>query len=162
MVNRQDCSRDQKCLDLSSGIRHFHISHNAPYLPPPPQKKNCVTFFFSFLLGITFVPRAIKNKVYAKCLGDNKVHCGKGGSGVFLVKLTTPSLPPQTKLNFEQNGWKRVLIWPQHCWGGGWVGERRDEPKAKKLSLGADCYVIFTWKGCFTQSQVLLSSKWAA
>ena len=27
--------------------RHFHISHNAPYLPPPPRKF-CITFVFHF------------------------------------------------------------------------------------------------------------------
>ena len=30
-------------------IRHFHISHNAPYLPPtPPQKKFCISIVFNF------------------------------------------------------------------------------------------------------------------
>ena len=30
-----------------SSIRHFHISHNAPYLPPaPPHPQICVTFVF--------------------------------------------------------------------------------------------------------------------
>ena len=33
-------------------IRHFHISHNAPYL--------------SFLLGITALPREIEKNAYAK------------------------------------------------------------------------------------------------
>ena len=34
---------------------------------------------------------------------------------VILLKLATPPLPPQTKLNLEQNGWNWVLFWPQHC-----------------------------------------------
>ena len=25
---------------------HFHISHNAPYLPPPPRPNSCITFVF--------------------------------------------------------------------------------------------------------------------
>ena len=33
-------------------VRHFHISHNAPYLPPPPPPppplKFCITFVFYF------------------------------------------------------------------------------------------------------------------
>ena len=31
-------------------VRHFHISHNAPYLPPPPPlpRKFCITFVFYF------------------------------------------------------------------------------------------------------------------
>ena len=61
-------------------IRHFHISHNAPYLP----SKFCITFFFSFLLGqITAVPREIDNNAYAKFCGANKVHYGKCGGGVY-------------------------------------------------------------------------------
>ena len=38
----------------------------------PP--KFCLTFVFSFLLGITAVPREIENKAYAKFWGANKVH----------------------------------------------------------------------------------------
>ena len=46
-------------------IRPFHISHNAPYLPPKILHNLC----FSFLLGITPVPREIENDAYAKNLG---------------------------------------------------------------------------------------------
>ena len=49
-----------------------------------------------------------------------------------------------------------AFSWPQNCWGvvcGGWRGE----PKADgKLSLIAECYVTITWKGFFTQTEVLL------
>ena len=38
----------------------------------PP--KFCLTFVFSFLLGITAVPREIENNAYAKFWGANKVH----------------------------------------------------------------------------------------
>ena len=31
----------------------------------------------------------------------------------------SPALPLQTKLIFEDDGWKWVLFWPQHCWGSG-------------------------------------------
>ena len=65
-------------------ICHFHISHNAPYLPP----KILHNLFFPFLLGITTIPREIENNVYAKFggggwWGANKVHYGECGSGVF-------------------------------------------------------------------------------
>ena len=43
-------------------IRHYHISHNAPYLPLQILHNLC----FSFLLGITAVPREIKSNAYAK------------------------------------------------------------------------------------------------
>ena len=43
------------------------------------------------------------------------------------------------------------------CGGGG--GDDWMNPKPnKKLSLGAESYVTFTWKGFLTQFQLLLSS----
>ena len=50
------------CPGVSLTLRHLHISHNAPYLPPPPPK-------FCILLGITAVPREIENNAYAIFLG---------------------------------------------------------------------------------------------
>ena len=44
-------------LSSPISIRHLHISHNAPYLPPKSLHNLC----FSFLLGITAVPREIQN-----------------------------------------------------------------------------------------------------
>ena len=40
---------------------------------------------FSFLLGITAVPKEIENNAYAKFWGANKVHYGKCGSGVLTI-----------------------------------------------------------------------------
>ena len=80
---------------------------------------------------------------------------------VKLVKLVTPPLPPQTKLNFEQNGWKWVLFLAQHYWvrGGGEQGDNMKNPKPiKKMSWRAESYITITWNCFFTQSQVLLSS----
>ena len=51
-------------------IRHLHISHNAPYLLPKILHNLC----FSFLLGITAVPRESENNAHAKFWGANKVH----------------------------------------------------------------------------------------
>ena len=70
-------------------IRHFHVSHNALYLPPttPPPTPNFAYPLFPFLLGITTVPREIENNAYAffslegRGGGANKVHYGKCGSG---------------------------------------------------------------------------------
>jgi len=62
---------------------------------------------------------------------------------VIQLKLATPPLPPQTTL----------------LGGGGGVGNDGMNPKPnKKLLLGAESYVTITWKGFFTQSQVLLPS----
>ena len=49
-----------------ASIRHLHISHNAPYLPPKILHNLC----FSFLVGITVVPREIENNAYAKFWGQ--------------------------------------------------------------------------------------------
>ena len=46
--------------------RHFHISHNVPYLPLNILHNLC----FSFLLGITAVPREIEDSACAKFGGQ--------------------------------------------------------------------------------------------
>ena len=53
----------------SLAFHHFHTNHNASCLPP----KFCITDCFQFLLGITPVPREIKDKGYAKCRKVHKV-----------------------------------------------------------------------------------------
>ena len=59
-------------------IHHFHIGHNAPCLPPPPPPPPNIlhNHCFWFLLGITVVPREIKDNGYAKFGAVNKVHYG--------------------------------------------------------------------------------------
>ena len=54
---------------------------------------------------------------------------------LLLVKVTTPPLPPCTKLNFEQMGGNECFFVHNIAaggggGGGGGVGRRRDEPKA--------------------------------
>ena len=68
-------------------ILHLHLSHNAPYFPPPPPPPKKLPnrvcfFFFTFLLGITAVPREIENNAYAKFWRANKVHYGRCARGV--------------------------------------------------------------------------------
>ena len=64
-----------------SNICHLLITHNKPCLPPPPPppppKKKLRHRWFSFLLGITAVPREIENNAYAKFWGASKVHFGR-------------------------------------------------------------------------------------
>ena len=86
-------------------IRHFHIFHNAPYLPPQFLHNLC----FTFLVGITAVPRNIGNffflggrgggRLISLIIGNVEVAYGKitlavatlgpltafSGSGIFLV-----------------------------------------------------------------------------
>ena len=60
-----------------NAIRHLHISHNAPYLPP----KILHNLRVSFLLGITAVPREIENNAYVTFWGANEVHYGRCVNG---------------------------------------------------------------------------------
>ena len=65
-----------KCLinkTTTLHICHLHISHNASYLPPKILHNLC----FSFLLGITAVPREIENNAYAKFWGG-QIRCFMG------------------------------------------------------------------------------------
>ena len=59
---------------------------------------------------------------------------------VMLVKMVTPPLPPQTKLNYEQNGWKWLLFLEAKLQGGGGgMGDDGKNPEPiKQLSLGAE------------------------
>ena len=50
---------------------------------------------------------------------------------VILLKLATPPLPPQTKLNLEKNGGNECFFRPQHCWGK-W-GDDGMNPKLNKI-----------------------------
>ena len=61
-------------------IRYFHIDHNAPSLP----SKILLNFCFQFLLGITVVPRALKDSRYATVGGGGG---GKQGCIVVYVKM---------------------------------------------------------------------------
>ena len=78
--SRRDKSYTRACLVFKANFESralyihspLHISHNAPYSPPKILHNLC----FSFLLGITPVPREIENYAYAKNLGG-----GWGGGG---------------------------------------------------------------------------------
>ena len=90
-----------------------------------------------------------------------------GTFSVTLVKLATPPLPPQTKLNFEHHEWKRLLFLAT-TWlgggggGGGWGDDRMNPKPIKKMSIVAESYVTITWKGsvpsCFVLHCGLLSA----
>ena len=77
-------------------IRYFYISHNARYLSHKILHNLC----FSFLLGITAVPRETENNNYAKFEGANKVHYGRCGSGVLGGIDVVVRLYPWFKLYF--------------------------------------------------------------
>ena len=77
---------------------------------------------------------------------------------VILLKLVTPPLPTQTKLNLEQNGWKWVLFSATTLLGEV-GGGRRYKPKAEQnIVLRSRVLRNNCLEGLFTQSQVLLSS----
>ena len=78
-----------KCSALCCVIRHLHISHNAPYLPPKILHNLCS----SFPLGITVVPREIENNAYEKFWDANKMHYGRCASGVSTNFTLLKNLP---------------------------------------------------------------------
>ena len=55
---------------------------------------------------------------------------------VILLKLVTPPLQPQTKLNLEQNGWKWVLFLSTTLLGE--VGGRRYKPRVEQKIVHQD------------------------
>ena len=62
-------------MSFLDAIRHLYISHNAPYLPAKifhnqEPMGSWHNLCFSFPLGITAVPREIKNNAYAKFAGQ--------------------------------------------------------------------------------------------
>ena len=64
--------------------RPFHISHNAPYLlPPPPPHQFLHNLCFSSLPGITAVPGEIENNAYTKFWGQ--IRCIMGNVEVSLA-----------------------------------------------------------------------------
>jgi len=86
-------------------------------IPPPSSPQILHNLCFSFLLGITAVPREIENNAYAKFWGANKVRYGKCGSGVWLLL--------------------RLLLWSS------WLSQWREDltswlpPSAHKLCLSS-------------------------
>ena len=77
---------------------------------------------------------------------------------VLLLKLATPPLPPQTKLNLEQNGWNWVLFLATTLLGEVGATTGWTQSRTQNCPKGAESYGIIACKGFFTQSQVLLSS----
>ena len=93
LASEANCSR----VWLDSLILHFHISHSTPYSPPKILHNLC----FSFLLGITVVPREIENNAYAKFWGANKVHFG--GCATTTIYICTHS---RSKTNYNNENIK--------------------------------------------------------
>ena len=64
-----------------SAIRHFYISHNAPYLPPAPCPKFCITYVFHFSWLLQPSQEEIENNAYAIFFFLAGVGGGGGGGG---------------------------------------------------------------------------------
>ena len=57
-------------------IRHFHISHNAPYLPlPPPEKRLCISIVFNLSWDIRNNQEKWKTKVMEHLGGGEQIMC---------------------------------------------------------------------------------------
>ena len=147
-------NRGAKFDTQNSPIRHLHISHNAPYLPPTILHNLC----FSFLLGITAVPREIENNAYAKFWGANKVHYGRCESGEFLdlLQVDLTSFLASGASFISREAAKRAadegLFWKsmqfhttstQATWQKGTVTATRTEKK--KIGSGLGQTSNFSW-----------------
>ena len=82
-----------------SAIRHFYISHNAPYLPPAPCPKFCITYVFHFSWLLQPSQEEIENNAYAIFFflgGGGGIRCIMGNLEVaywpfiFLSLVTVP------------------------------------------------------------------------
>ena len=77
-------------------IRHSHVSHNAPYLPPkppptPPPKKNAYVLF-SISLGTAVIPRRNEKQRLCKNFGG-QIRCIIADAQVaYGTVLKTPAL----------------------------------------------------------------------
>ena len=60
-------------------ILHLHLDDNTPCLSP----KALHSHWFQLLLGITVVPKEIKDNTYAKFRGENKEHYDLRENGEF-------------------------------------------------------------------------------
>ena len=74
---------------LAPSIFRLYATSTSPIMhlicPPPQPPQILHNLCFSFLLGITAVPREIENNAYAKVWGTNKVYCqGRRATGVLL------------------------------------------------------------------------------
>ena len=63
-------------------IRHFHIPHNTPCLPPKILRKH----WLQFLLGWLRYPGEMENKGYVDFWGANKLHYWECGNGKYILK----------------------------------------------------------------------------
>ena len=80
-----------------------------------------------------------------------------------ITKTSYPSPPAPNQVEFwapwvEMNAFFGHNIAGRGGGGGGGRGNRMNPKPIKKLSLVAESYVTITWRGFFTQSQVVLSS----
>ena len=87
-------------------IHHLHISHNMYYLPPKILHNLC----FSFLLGITAIPRKKENNAYGNFF------CGGGGGG--LIRCIMEDILQVANRTIITSVCKIVFClpsWPQTC-----------------------------------------------
>ena len=85
-LNFAKCHVESRQCQTLYDICTYPIMHLIPLLPhPPPHPAQiCITFVFSFPLGITAVPREIENNASAKFWGQKReVHYGWCASGEF-------------------------------------------------------------------------------
>ena len=105
-------------------VRHFHISHNAPYSPPKIVHKD----YFQFLLGrLPVISRRNEKQRLCKIWGANKVHyplqlCKSSTSSRVCITVSNSPNPFRVYIRLCKHG-KRFLLLnysTSACWI--WVG----------------------------------------
>ena len=96
-------------LRRRDSIHHFHIDHNAPYLPPPPPI--LYKRVFQIFLGVGGVGRENGGKGYAKFCGEDKEHHGLCESSEFSKLLVIfPGFFCKCEFCIFQEGYRCLTI----------------------------------------------------
>ena len=117
-----------------------------------------ITPLLSFSIPYTSVnsPNERIDSLKLLCVYNGGQKCWDLSSDI--TKTIHPSPPTPNKVEFGAKWVKLSAFFDHHIARGSWGDDGMSPKPHKKFSLGAESYGTITWKGFFTQSQVLLSS----
>ena len=121
-------------------IRHFHISHNAPY-PPPTPPKNLHNLCFSFLLGIITVPRETENNTYANFFFGGGAGAGGGGEQIRRIMGNVEVLKARRPWGL---GWRICWFSLEKRQNGGWITQNELRGHSTPSSKSSIVKMIWT------------------
>ena len=119
-------------------IRHFHISHNAPYPPPPnpPPKKICITFVFHFSWVLQPSQEKLKTILmqtfFGRGCGGEQIRCIMGN--VEVLKARRP----------WGRGWRICWFSVEKRQNGGWITQNELRGHSTPSSKSSIVKMIWT------------------